>query len=82
MALIQQVALLFFPEKSAGRAAFSSAVCEDMGVGAGSARGVGLVTGGFPGVGSEEVSGDEGGKGCGFLRGWVTEVRTFSMGSS
>ena len=64
MALIQQVALLFFPEKSEGRAAFSSAVCKDMRVGAGGARGAGLVTGGgFPGVGSEGVSGDKGGKG-------------------
>ena len=64
MALIQWVASLFFPEKSKGRAAFSSAVCEDMGVGAGVARGAGPVTGGgFPGVGSEGVSGDEGGKG-------------------
>ena len=64
MALIQRVALLFFPEKSMGRVAFSSAVCEDMGVGTGDARGVGLVTGGgFPGVGSEGVSGDEDGKG-------------------
>ena len=64
MALIQQVALSFFPEKSEGRAAFSSAVCKDMGVSAGVARGAGPVTGGgFPGVGSEGVSGDEGGKG-------------------
>ena len=54
----------FFPEKSAGRAAFSSVVCEDMGVDAGGAGGTGPVTGGgFPGVGSEGVSGDEGGKG-------------------
>ena len=54
----------FFHEKSEGRAAFSSAVCKDMGVGAGVARGTGPVTGGgFPGVGSEGVSGDEGGKG-------------------
>ena len=64
MVLIQQVASSFFPEKSKGRAAFSSAVCEDMGVGAGVARGAGPVTGGgFPRVGSEGVSGDEGGKG-------------------
>ena len=62
MALIQRVASSFFPEKSMGRAAFSSAVCEDMGVGAGVATG--LVTGGgFPRVRSEGVSGDEGGKG-------------------
>ena len=54
----------FFPEKSEGRAAFSLAVCKDMGVGAGGARGAGPVTGsGFPGVGSEGVSGDEGGRG-------------------
>ena len=64
MALIQWVALSFFPEKSGGRAVFSSAVCDDMGVGAGVTRGVGPVTGGgFPGVGSEGVSEDEGGKG-------------------
>ena len=64
MALIQRVASSFFPEKSVGRAAFSSVVCEDMGVSAGVARGAGPVTGGgFPGVGSEGVSGDEGGKG-------------------
>ena len=64
MALIQQVVSSFFPEKSEGRAAFSSAVCEDMGVGAGVTRGAGPVTGGgFPGMGSEGVSGDEGGKG-------------------
>ena len=63
MALIQQVASSFFPEKSEGRAAFSSAVCEDMGGSAGVARGTGPVTGGgFPGMGSEGVSGDEGGK--------------------
>ena len=68
MALIQRVASSFFPEKSKGRAAFSSAVCEDMGVGARVARGTGPVTrGGFSGVGSEGVSGDEGGKGWGFL---------------
>ena len=63
MALIQQVALLFFPEQSEGRVAFSSAVCEDMGVSVWVARGTGPVTGGFPGVGSEGVSGDKGGKG-------------------
>ena len=64
MALIQQVASSSFPEKSERRAAFSSAVCEDMGGGAGFTRGIGLVTvGGFPGMGSEGVSGDEGGKG-------------------
>ena len=44
--------------------AFSSAVCEDMGVSAGVTRGAGPVTGGgFPGMGSEGVSGDKGGKG-------------------
>ena len=64
MALIQRVALSSFPEKSEGRAAFSLAVCEDMGGSAGVTRGVGLVTvGGFPEMGSERVSGDEGGKG-------------------
>ena len=64
MALIHRVASSSFPEKSEGRAAFSSAVCEDMGGGAWVTRGVGLVTvGGFPGMGSEGVSGDEGGKG-------------------
>ena len=64
MALIQRVASSFFPEKSAGRAAFSSAVCEDMGVGARGAGCTGTVTrGGFPGVGSKGISGDEGGKG-------------------
>ena len=58
------MALSFFPEKSVGRVAFSSAVCEDMGVGAGGARGAGPVTGGgFPEVGSEGFSGDKGGKG-------------------
>ena len=64
MALIQQVASSFFPEKSEGRAAFSSAVCEDMGGGAGVTRGMGVVTvGEFPRMGSKGVSGDEGGKG-------------------
>ena len=64
MALIQQVASSSFPEKSKGRAAFNLAVCEDMGGGAGVTRGAGLVTmGGFPGMGSEGISGDEGGKG-------------------
>ena len=53
-----------FLEKSEERAAFSSAVCEDMGDGARVTRGAGPVTrGGFPGMGSEGVSGDEGGKG-------------------
>ena len=67
MALIHWVASTFFPEKSEGSAAFSSVVCEDMGVGAGVTRGIGPVTGGFPGVGSEGVSGDKGSKGWGFL---------------
>ena len=63
MALIQRVASSSFLEKSEGRAAFSSAVCEDMG-GTRVTRGAGPVTGGgFPGVGSEGVLGDEGGKG-------------------
>ena len=48
-----------FPEKSVGRVALSSAVCEDM-AGAGGARGVGLVTG------DKGITGDEGGKGWGF----------------
>ena len=62
--MIQQVASSFFPEKSTGRAAFSLAVCEDMGVGARGAGCTGAVTrGGFPGVGSEGVLGDDGGKG-------------------
>ena len=53
-----------FPEKSEGRAAFSSAVCEDMVGGVGITRGTGPVTGGgFPGVGSEGVLGDDDGKG-------------------
>ena len=85
MALIQQVALSFFPEKSVGRVAFSSAVCEDMGGSTGGAGDVELVTeGGFSWVGSKGFSGDEGGKGWGFLwrRGQVAEVRMFSMGSS
>ena len=64
MALIHRVASSFFPEKSAARAAFSSAVCEDIGVGAGVAKGTWAVTGGgFPGVGSKGVSRDEGGRG-------------------
>ena len=64
MALIQQVVSSSFPEKSKGRAAFSSAVCEDMMGGVGVTRGAGPETGGgFPGVGSEGVLGDEGGKG-------------------
>ena len=64
MALIQRVASSSFPEKSEGRAAFSSVVCEDMAGGVGVTKGAGPVTGsGFPGVGSEGVLGDEGGKG-------------------
>ena len=59
MALIHRVASSSFPEKSEGRAASSSAVCEDMGGGAGVTRGAGPTTGG----GSEGVLGDEGGKG-------------------
>ena len=51
-----------------GRAAFSSAVCKDMGGSTGGAGDAGLVTGGgFSWVGSKGVSGDEGGKGWGFL---------------
>ena len=53
-----------FPEKSEGRAAFNSAVWDDMGGGAGFTGGAGWGTmGGFPGMGSKGVSGDEGGKG-------------------
>ena len=64
MALIQRVASSFFPEKSVGRAAFSSVLCEDMDGSTGGAGDTGAVTGGgFPEVGSEGVSGDEGGKG-------------------
>ena len=64
MALIQRVVSSSFPEKSEGRAAFSSAVCEDMAGGVGVTRGAGPVTrGGFPGVGSKGVLGDDGGKG-------------------
>ena len=64
MALIQQVASSSFLEKSEGRAAFSLGVCEDMGGGAGATGGAGPVTrGGFPGVGSEGILGDAGGKG-------------------
>ena len=44
--------------------AFSSAVYEDMGGSAGVTRGAGPVAGGgFSGVGSEGVLGDDGGKG-------------------
>ena len=54
----------FLPKKSIGRAVFSSTVCEDMVGGAGGTRGTEPVTGGgFLGVGSKGVSGDEGGKG-------------------
>ena len=64
MALIHRVASSFFPEKSEERAAFNSAECEDMGVDTGVTRGAGPVTGGgFPGVGSEGIAGEEGGKG-------------------
>ena len=64
MALIHRVASSSFPEKSEGRVAFSSAVCEDMRGGAGVTRDVGPVTEDeFPEVGSEGVLGDEGGKG-------------------
>ena len=63
--MIQRAASSSFPEKSAGRAAFSSTECEDM-VGAGGTRGVGLVTGGEGITGDEGIAGDEGGKGWGF----------------
>ena len=68
MALIHQVASLFLPEKSAGRAALSSEGCEDMG-GAVGAKGTGPTVG--TGVtGSRGASGGAGVKGCsgwGFL---------------
>ena len=53
MALIHWVALSFLPEKSVGRAAFSSEECEDMAGGAMGARGIGCVTG-------DEASGENG----------------------
>ena len=84
MALIHQVASSFLPEKSAGRAALSSEVCEDMG-GAVGAEGVGPTVG-AGNTGSRGASG-AGVKGCsgwGFLgqQGRVAEVRTFSIGAS
>ena len=79
------MALSSFPEKSAGRAALSSEVCEDMTGGLGGAESTGP-TGVTGGTGSEEASG-AGEKGCaswGFLdkQGWVAEVRKFSTGVS
>ena len=68
MALIHWVASLFLPEKSAGRVAPSSAVCEDIVGGTVGTGGMGP-TGGAGDTGSGEVSG-EGDKGCsgwGFL---------------
>ena len=61
------MASLFLPKKSAGRAAFNSEGCEDMG-GAVGAEGAGPM--GFTaGTGSREASGagDEGCSGWGFL---------------
>ena len=85
MALIHWVASLFLPEKLAGRAAFTSAVCEDMAGGAAGARGAGPTVGAGD-IGSRGASG-AGVKGCsgwGFLsqQGQVAEVRTFSTGAS
>ena len=59
MAFIHWVASSFLPEKSAGRAAFSSEVCEDMTGGAVGAMGAGFSVG----SGSKGVSG-AGDKGC------------------
>ena len=56
--------IIVLSQKSAERAAFSSAVCKEIGDGAGGAGGAGPVTGGgFPEMGCAGVSGDEGGKG-------------------
>ena len=73
--MIQRVASSSFPEKSVGRAALSSAVCEDM-VGAGVTRGAGV------GAGDKGCTGDEDGKGWGFpwRRGRVAEVKMLSTG--
>ena len=73
MALIYWVALFFFPEKSAGRAAFSSEVCVDMTGGGGGEGpgGAGPTRGAVVATGSEsdEASGagDEHGASWGFL---------------
>ena len=65
------MALLFLPEKLAGRAAFSSEVCEDITGGSVGAGGVEPAVGmGFTaGTGSGEApsAGDKGGIGWGFL---------------
>ena len=83
MSLIHWVASSFLPEKSAGRAVFSSGVCEDMARGVGGAGGMGPAVGAGD-TGSREASGagDEGGMGWGFLsqQGQVAEVRMFSTG--
>ena len=84
MALIHRVASLFLLEKSAGRAAFGSEVCEDMG-GAVGAGGTGTTVGvGDTGSGGASGAGDKGCSGWGFLdlRGQVAEVRMFSTGTS
>ena len=84
MALIHWMGSSFLPEKSAGRAAFSSEVCMDMARGAVGAGGAGPAVG-VGETGSREASGagDEGCSGWGFLgqRGQVAEVRTFSTGT-
>ena len=85
MALIHQVVSLFLPVKLAGRAAFSSAVCEDITGGAVGTGGAGPTGGaGETGSGGASGAGVEGGSGWGFLgwQGQVAEVRTFSTGVS
>ena len=60
MALIHQVASSFLPEKSAGRVAFSSEVCEDIIGGTVRARGVGpTVSAGVTGSGEASGTGDK-----------------------
>ena len=85
MALIHQMASLFLPEKSAGRAALSSEGCKDMDATVG-AEGAGPAVG-TGDTGSGGASGGAGVEGCsgwGFLgrQGQVAEVRTFSTGAS
>ena len=68
MALIHQVASSFLPEKLAGRAAFSSVVCEDITGGAVGAGGAGPTVGaGDTGSGEASDAGDEGCSSWGFL---------------
>ena len=85
MALIHRVASSFLPEKSVGRVAFSSAVCEDI-MGGGVGTGGTGPTMGAGDTGSREAfgAGDKGCSGWGFLgqHGRVAEVRTFSIGAS